>query len=164
MKKLATLAVSIGIALALTANTGSAHASQSQDSGTNGSPLCFYWNFREFRDGLFFSGLLWEIKQHATWCNDGYGHFNGTPQVTHDHREGATWLFGGWDSVTAEHKTNPSRWFFRIDATEIGNATGIFNEHNYPFVRLTIYPSLGQSTWAASCGCKGTLVKHGKAS
>ena len=66
----------IGLLL-LTAHATKAHASSSQDVGTNGSPLCFYWNFREFRDGLFFSGMLWEIKQHATWCNDGYGHFNG---------------------------------------------------------------------------------------
>lgn len=157
----ATVGVVIIGLLLLVVNETDAHASQSQTLQTNGSPLCFKWHFREFRDGLFVSGMLWEITQDATWCNDGHGHFSGgPPQVFHNHREGSSWNFGGWDNITAQHKTNPSRWFFRVDATEVGNATGVFNEHNYPYIRLTIYPNPGQATWAASCGCKATTVKR----
>jgi hypothetical protein len=155
--KLKALAVSIGLALAL-GIPATAQASSDQNS-TILSPGCYKWHFREFRDGLFVSGLLWQITQTVTWCSYDGKHFSWTPHHSHGHKEGSSWNFGGWDEVSVRHLHSPNRYVYRIAATEVGNASGVFNEHNYPYQRLTIFPDFVSDGWAASCGCKGTLTK-----
>jgi hypothetical protein len=151
MKRLTALGIAIGLALMVPAT---AQADTNNDLTTNGSPLCFKWHMEEFRSGVIVSGLLWRIDQTVTWCNDGAGHFNGTPKrVSYTHSEGVTWAFGGWDEHSITHKTNPSRYVYRIAATENGLTPIFINEHNYPYVRMTVYPGAGQAAWAASCGC-----------
>jgi hypothetical protein len=138
--------------------TPAAEASSSQSLTTNGSPLCFKWHFREYRDGSTTNSMLWEIVQNVYWCNDGSGHFNGKPTVTRSHAVGSLWAWDGWTSVvTALHKTNPSRYEFRVAAALHSLVPLPFTnitEHNYPYIRQTVYPSPGQATWASSCGCQ----------
>jgi hypothetical protein len=161
------LIVGLAACAVMMAGTVSAHASTTQSIKRDGSPICFKYHFREYRDGVGTNSLLWRIDQTAYWCTDFHGHFlGGKPTVTRSHDTGDLWHWDGWTSViTARHKRNPNRYVFRIAAAVHSLLPLPFTdlrEHNYPYVRQTIYPDPGQATWASSCGCHNLVTAPSK--
>jgi hypothetical protein len=117
---------------------------------------CWQYRVQEHRTGVLHINDLWRLTQTIRWCgnNPPVTQIYSGPTRKWTHWENLTWNWGGLVQETAHKLTSPTRWVFYVKAAFNGNGAYLLTEHNYPWIRMTIFKANPTHVlYHASCGC-----------
>jgi hypothetical protein len=119
------------------------------------TPGCYKYRVWEWREGTLHLAHLYTIKMRVQWCLNPSGTRFYTGPTRHlNHSTNTTWVWNGW---TVKRKTvlhNPVRVRFYAKASVAGLTAWPVEEHNYPWIRVTIWRNNPTHvSYTAGCGC-----------
>lgn len=117
---------------------------------------CWHYSVTYHRGGTLHLNDLWRLQQQINWCTDDppvTTVFSG-PSSIRSYWTNLTWNFGGYITRSVEHLYFPERWQFYVKAKFDGNGAYLLTEHNYPWVRMTIWKwNPTHVSYTVGCGC-----------
>lgn len=158
MKMRYKVAILAGIlVLGFGTNNAKAHASV-RTEWQNYDVECYKYHVQEYRRGVFNLNDLWRLNSTVRWCGYNFGyptvHIWYGPKRIASHWENITWNWGGYVDHWKRTLHHPTRWQFYVKAQFNGNGAYLLTEHDYPWIRMTIWKrNPNHVTYTARCGC-----------